>query len=172
MSPKLDKYLCKTYPKIFAKRNASMKETCMCWGFECGDGWFWLLDNLCKALQSHVDNCHPQPPQIVAEQVKEKYGTLRFYVSGGDLTHSGMIDFAERLSGEICEECGSTKNVGCTSGWVSVRCEECAKKHDMVNWKSNADWAKARKRRLAKEAKAKAEFKKRPHPFPKRENVK
>lgn len=155
MSPKLEKILLKNYPKIFpGGRQTDMRESLICFGLEVGDGWFWLLNNLCKALQDHVDNCHPHPPQVVAKQVKEKYGTLRFYVSGGDDTHMGMIDFAEHLSGQICEECGSTENVGCTNGWIYVRCEKCAKKHDMMNWKSNADWAKMHKRRLAKGAKA------------------
>ena len=29
-----------------------MKETAMCWGFECGDGWYNLIDTLCVLLTS------------------------------------------------------------------------------------------------------------------------
>lgn len=140
MSPEKDKLLCERYPRIFAKRNASMKETCMCWGFEVGDGWYWLIDKLCAALQNHVDNCYPHPPQIVAEQVKEKFGGLRFYFSGGDEIHNGMIDFAEYLSYQICEECGSTKDVGRTNGWVSVLCRTCYNKRNSIStWTSNEE---------------------------------
>jgi len=64
------------YPEIFREHTLPTDRTCMCWGLECGDGWFTLLDTLCKALQ-HI--YHERALQTVAEQVKEKYGTLRFY---------------------------------------------------------------------------------------------
>ena len=60
MSPELDKYLCEKYPKIFSERHASMQETCMCWGLECDDGWFFLIDALCSGIQNRVDN----PPYV------------------------------------------------------------------------------------------------------------
>ena len=53
MNKHLDDYLCKKYPKIFAERNLPMTETCMCWGFP-GDGWFFLIDNLCQHIQAHI----------------------------------------------------------------------------------------------------------------------
>jgi len=56
MSPSLDKYLCEKYPDLFSERHKSMQETCMCWGFEHGDGWFHLLDITCGAIQNHVNN--------------------------------------------------------------------------------------------------------------------
>jgi len=57
MSPELDKYLCEKYPKIFANRNKSAEESCMNWGLECGDGWFFIIDSLCYRIQRHID--HP-----------------------------------------------------------------------------------------------------------------
>jgi len=56
MDKKLDELLCRRYPKIFQDRNAPMNTTCMCWGFSCGDGWHWLIDNLCMQIQSHIDS--------------------------------------------------------------------------------------------------------------------
>lgn len=50
MNAELDKKLCDTYPEIFTDRHAPMNQTAMCWGFECGDGWYWLIDQLCAAL--------------------------------------------------------------------------------------------------------------------------
>ena len=57
--------LRKKYPKILK-----------C-GLDCSDGWIWLIGNLCSQLQWDADknNC----PQIVATQIKEKFGSLRFY---------------------------------------------------------------------------------------------
>jgi len=82
MRKELDEKLCAKYPKIFANRNGDKRKTLMCWGFSCGDGWYWLLDRLCSNLQWDTDknNRDEKYPQIVAMQVKEKFGGLRFYV--------------------------------------------------------------------------------------------
>lgn len=44
--------------------------------------------------------------QVVATQVKEKLGGLRFYYDGGDEHIRGMISMAENMSYSICETCG------------------------------------------------------------------
>jgi hypothetical protein len=62
--------------------------------------------------------------QVVATQVKEKFGTLRFYVAGGDDYVRGIIDLAEYLSGTVCETCGKPGSVN-ESGWLACRCEAC-----------------------------------------------
>jgi len=123
MKPELDKQLVKAYPKIFAQRYKPMAETAMCWGFECGNGWFWLIDNLCEQLQWDIDK--NGYPQIEATQVKEKYGTLSFYTNGCDDKQDGMITLAEGMSGSICERCGSTDKVTQTTGWISTLCKKC-----------------------------------------------
>lgn len=78
MKAELQKKLYDKYPAIFIKNELPMTETCMCWGIECGDGWYDLMDNLCARLN---DICEKYDVKIVADQVKEKYGTLRFYYS-------------------------------------------------------------------------------------------
>ena len=50
MRKELDEKLCEKYPLIFKNRHADMTETAMCWGFECGDGWFNIIDVLCGLL--------------------------------------------------------------------------------------------------------------------------
>lgn len=101
-------------------------------GFECGDGWYMLLETLLRSIESHLnpENSWPRkeriPLQIV--QIKEKWGGLSFYYSGGDAEVNGMVDLAESLSYEICEHCGSTKNVDQTEGWVTTLCEDCMPK--------------------------------------------
>jgi hypothetical protein len=158
MTPKLDKFLCKAYPKLFADRHKSMKETCMCWGFDCGDGWFWIIHNLCAAIQNRIDNAHPHPPQVVVDQVKEKYGTLRFYFHGGDDTVYGMVRFAEWLSGVTCEACGSTNpdTIGSTTKyWYKTCCADCIPKvlnnyPSVYRWRSHRNMAKSHARKKAK----------------------
>jgi hypothetical protein len=150
----------------------------MCWGFECGDGWYNILDNLCETIQNHINGVlqhnkfiaknnamiaacksgdwtkfeaayssdwynknpdyvkklresidlreespfSPEIPQVVALQVKEKYGALRFYISGGDDYVEGVVSLAESLSEDTCEICGSPGERN-DAGWIMTRCE-------------------------------------------------
>jgi hypothetical protein len=126
MTKELDKKLCAKYPKIFAQRNLPMNQTAMCWGFDVGDGWYWLIDQLCDRIQSYLDNNpHLKIPQVEAVQVKEKFAGLRFYINGGDDDIYGAISLAEHMSYNICEVCGSTKDIGCTQGWLMTICKSC-----------------------------------------------
>jgi len=52
MRKELDEALCAKYPLVFKDRNADMRTTAMCWGLECGDGWYNLIDVLCGLLTS------------------------------------------------------------------------------------------------------------------------
>ena len=56
MKTELDEALVAKYPKIFKHRHAPMTHTAMCWGFECGDGWYNIIDVLCSNIQHHVDH--------------------------------------------------------------------------------------------------------------------
>jgi hypothetical protein len=141
MKKEYDEYLVKKYPKIFADRYGDMKTTAMCWGFECGSGWFHLIDNLCDSIQNYIDlNPHLEIPQVVATQVKEKFGGLSFYYNGGDRLIEGMVWLASTQSYHICEKCGSTENLGQTEGWISVLCETCANHPDnKMKWNKYKD---------------------------------
>ena len=200
MKQELDKLLCEKYPKMMVNRNKNMQETCMCWGFECGDGWFNILDQLMGNIQHHIDwkekqrtnaikynematqakagnfdlfeetmkalpndeykekrlgeivagDFRPVPeliPQVTLDQVKEKFGTLRFYYSGGDDYISGMVSLAESLTGVTCEECG---NVGERrgGGWVHTYCTPCEEAREIKRAKEMEEW---QQRKLLKE---------------------
>jgi hypothetical protein len=98
----------------------------MCWGFECGDGWFDLIKRLSERLKEISERTGDD---IQAEQVKEKYGTLRFYINGGDEEAYKTIDKAERESEHTCELCGN--NAGRLTeqfGWWRVLCQKCETK--------------------------------------------
>ena len=160
---------------MMVNRHKDMQETCMCWGFACGDGWFNILNQLMSNIQHHIDWKEKQReyaieynkiahqckegnfelfeksmdsavnqeyknkrlaeiiagdfravpesiPQVTLDQVKEKFGTLRFYYTGGDDEISGMVRMAESWASKSCEECG---NVGKRSGegWVRTLCD-------------------------------------------------
>jgi hypothetical protein len=129
MRDELVAHLCERYPLIFADLAASgtphangPRSPLAARGFECGDGWFDLIEALCCALQAETRN---GSPQVVAFQVKEKFGALRFYARGADERQAGARLMAELLSGRICEVCGNRGGLRRRdSGWMSTRCED------------------------------------------------
>jgi hypothetical protein len=133
MREELDKQLCEDYPKIFANRHKSMTETAMCWGFDHGDGWYDILDTACSLIQQHIDwknRNEEKVSQVVADQVKEKFGTLRFYVSGGDDYTNGIIRMAEAMTAMTCEICGKPGEFRGRS-WFYTACDEHTKEIDL-----------------------------------------
>jgi hypothetical protein len=139
MREELDNKLCEKYPEIFRDRRVSVIQSPMGFGFECGDGWFDLIDALCKKIQDHIDweRKRPKPhdekiEQVVAAQVKEKFGGMRFYYDGGDDIIYGMVKMAEEMSYKICEECGN-KGESRSNGWVHTLCDMHAAKYDYMD---------------------------------------
>jgi hypothetical protein len=135
MRQELDKMLCEKYPKMMVNRHKDMRETTMCWGFECGDGWYNILNQLMSQIQHHIDwkqagkekfNQGDGCVQVTLDQVKEKFGTLRFYYTGGDDAIRGMVHLAEAMSSVTCETCGNAGKFR-GKGWFYTSCDEHAK---------------------------------------------
>lgn len=101
------------FPKLFSKQYG---------GIAVGTGWWPMLETLCKVIQSHVDQSKGECPQVVIEQIKEKFGSLRFYYQGGDEFIHGAVWLAESMSGTLCEECGAPGK-RTQGGWVRTLCD-------------------------------------------------
>ena len=157
MNERLQSDLVKAYPNIFKNIGGDKTVTCMHWGIECNDGWYDLIYCLCHSIQRHcqIQNTRyihatdkyeflvegdPEYVQVVAAQVKEKLGTLRFYVDGGDAATGAMIQMAETMSGRICELCGSPAKTNRESGWLHTTCDACNKRIrlERQGWKSGS----------------------------------
>ena len=115
MTPEKDAELVAKYPQIFAEAHNGH------FGFECGDGWFDIIDNLCTLLM--ID----ETLTPVATQVKEKFGTLRFYVDQATDYQYELIDRAGDLSAHTCEVCGEPGKLRGDRSWIKALCEEHAK---------------------------------------------
>lgn len=59
---------------------------------------------------------------ICIEQIKEKFGGLRFYYQGGDEHVSGMVTMAEVWANHTCETCGN-KGERRSGGWIRTLCD-------------------------------------------------
>lgn len=125
MTEKLDKRLVKKYPEIFKDRYADMRQTAMCWGFECGDGWYKVIDGLCKRIMKLTKESGSEIP--TATQVKEKFGTLRFYLSPETDEVFDLIMKAEQKSAQTCEICGKIGKLREKNTWLKTLCDNHAR---------------------------------------------
>lgn len=123
MNQEKDLYLVENFPHLYRDRNGDMRSTAMCWGFDVDDGWYEIILELSTKL-SALDLIP------VATQVKEKYGTLRFYVHTGSDEAWELIDQAEAKSAITCESCGNVGKLlnsnGARYGWLKTLCAPCS----------------------------------------------
>jgi hypothetical protein len=211
MNKELTQRLVERFPVLYQNFYESPQNTCMCWGFDHGDGWEpiiwqlslaieeelgysktqkwwflfkkrifkrwnnfiyklsppvhdkiqlvkgednvyrqvvtekmyprdqWLKDLFVRILPDSSDNfssrigsiqrlglkclvVHPNTGFAV-DQVKEKFGTLRFYCPGNDRIYK-YVHMAEELSALMCEVCGKPAKLESPSGWYSTVCKD------------------------------------------------
>ena len=170
MTSQLEQKLIQKYPNFFRDVTKSPQETCMCWGIETGDGWYDIIDNLCGFLKDLRENRHYylklkdefkddknhgsidfSCPEVIFDQVKSKYATLRVYWHFAEMENyeeikskledpeeldrkidmctnivDTAIDFSEYLSSISCEVCGKPGKIE-GGFWVETLCPEHSK---------------------------------------------
>ena len=156
----LEKRLEKDFP--FIKKGMSLKEQkeagsindlYSAFGCECADGWFDLIYDLCsEIMQAYNDENREIDLEVL--QIKEKFGTLRFYygfkgkpgtiqgfdfignqgVGGFRFTPEGtefekkisdIVRKYEEKSGSVCDNCGGTGKLRTDLSWIRTLCDEC-----------------------------------------------
>lgn len=74
------KQTVKCCPMFYSDAHKSMQETCMCWGWEFGKGWYELARNMSYEIELLNRWVYPKYRlKIVADQMKEKFGDLTVY---------------------------------------------------------------------------------------------
>ena len=104
------------FPEMFAGKYG---------GFAIGEGWWPIIDVLCTNIQQHIDwkiKQGQEIAQVKVEQVKEKFGGLRFYYQGGDDAIAGMVRMAEAWAGQSCEQC-CAPGKRTSEGWIKNLCD-------------------------------------------------
>lgn len=87
-------------------------------GFFPPDGWLDLVLDIHEGLLAN--------PNYRIGQVKEKYGSLRFYADGLTDAEQDWVWEKENESLYICQACGSRYDVDMRgSGWVRTTCLAC-----------------------------------------------
>ena len=92
-----------------------------------GNGWRNIVNTLCEDIIAIDDT-------VDVSQVKEKFGTLRFYINGGNSEIYNLICNAEEESLYVCEICGSKENVETRpfkgAMWLLTLCKMCRSKNE------------------------------------------
>lgn len=81
----------------------------------------WDIERAEDAMQNEI-KITPKVDWIRVQQIKEKFGGLRFYYDGGNDEISGMVRMAELWAGRTCEECGN-KGERRSGGWIRTLCD-------------------------------------------------
>ena len=140
------------YPELLKNLDGDASSTPLAaWGIECPDGWYRLLDMLCRTVSKEaawINEKHPELGfKVAAEQIKEKFGTMRFYYSldlhsdqsfqelplelkaRTDMvmfTIRGAVSLAENLTEKVCVGCGMLTDEKSSSAFPYAQCQQCA----------------------------------------------
>ena len=114
--------LYEKYPDLFS--NIDNKHSCMAFGIECNIGWYDIISSVCYRIKQYEKNKKSDYYTVTFDQIKEKWGGLRIYHSGGDDYVDGIIIMAEEMSYKICERCGCPGSSN-KQGWIMTLCDKC-----------------------------------------------
>lgn len=90
----------------------------MCWGFP-GDGWYDIIDRLSEKLMAFKSDI-----DLEATQVKEKFGSLNFYLNYYNDEIDTVLGDASAESVRTCEICGAPGKMR-DNGWMRCKCDRC-----------------------------------------------
>lgn len=74
MDSKLEAKIFRDFPEFF-KHASDIKNSAMCWGMECHDGWYDLIYQLCADINVELIKEYGEIPEwFYVAQIKEKFG--------------------------------------------------------------------------------------------------
>lgn len=92
---------------------------------EMPDGWRKAFgEQMCQEIMDELTECG-LVDDYYPVQIKEKYGSLRWYDNGGtDKLYNEIIPKYEKLSERTCIICGEPATK-ISMGWISPYCDKC-----------------------------------------------
>lgn len=119
MKRELEEALIRDFPNLYKEGSLWIDH-----GFRCDDGWEPLLRTLSALLEREILRL-PEENRFSADQVKEKFGRLRFYLSNYIPEVEAIVDQFEIYSSMICECCSGVGSMRERGGWLKTQCDEC-----------------------------------------------
>lgn len=131
------KLIYKSFPLTFGF-DPNGKEPWSMFGLEVGKGWYESIYKTAEKLEPLIIEQIKKDPEgykygyYRTAQLKEKYGTGRWYLSGGTDEMQDLVEAWETETENICEECGKPGKLR-GQGWYYTRCHKHAKPEDRDN---------------------------------------
>lgn len=138
------------------KKDNELKEPYELFGIECGEGWKGIYQPIIDYIEDYNKDKEGED-KIEIYQIKEKFGTLSFYVSKKTDELRKMIEDAEAESYHVCEICGRHINKQIVEHhWIYPMCRECydgmkTKQEKIMEELENKVKAKRKKRENSKD---------------------
>lgn len=114
------------YPLLFGTE----RDKCV---LELNQGWIKLVACLCQSIIVILES--DPNARFRVKQIKEKFGSLRFYYELKGATDNTahqirtLVNSAERESEEACVVCGSFGRLCQRDGWLVTLCNRCLANH-------------------------------------------
>lgn len=91
-------------------------------------------EKICEEIQNELDKLDSKiANDYRILQIKEKFGTLRWYSNWYTDKMNDIIEKYERLSERTCIRCGAPATK-ISKGWISPWCDKCAEKNNVKNY--------------------------------------
>lgn len=130
MNSELQTQLKEKYPLVFAKMFVMPEKgipfhCIQAFGIECGPGWYDIIDECASKIEPLIAAL-PEDQRIhyAANQIKEKFGGLRFYLGAETDEMYKITSQAEDASYHVCEICGRSGKLDQAGWWVTI-CWRC-----------------------------------------------
>ena len=94
------------------------------------EGWLQIMREGCALIEAILKEDPTIPFQIM--DIKEKFGTLRFYYIGGNEQIDEIADRMMELTSSACQRCGKPGTLY-TRGWMYVACPDHVNKKDILH---------------------------------------
>jgi RNase P subunit RPR2 len=130
-----DALLMRQFTSMFRQMTLSPAASCMSFGVECSSGWFDIIYELCDDITTEISKYRTEFV-FEAAQVKEKYGSMRFYYDfyckAESISEeydqcrsriSELVQAAEDKTYITCEECGEVGRIRDDIGWYRSLCD-------------------------------------------------
>lgn len=92
------------------------------------EGWRKAFGiKMCEEIQKELDKSPSLKEQYCITQIKEKYGSLRWYSNFYTTEIEKIIQRYENISKRTCICCGAPATK-ISTGWISPYCNKCAEK--------------------------------------------
>jgi len=120
--------------KVMSKSNVKKLHTSFPWlkkrgslgvppFFDVQDGWCQLIWDLCEKIDAELMADTELAARFTVDQIKQKFGTLRYYWSGGSEAIRTAVADAEAKSSRTCEVCGKHGTLRTDSMFIQTLCD-------------------------------------------------